>query len=149
MTRKPYLTPWGPIETDVSVVDRLEASAPAAVEMEDYCHASEHSIEFQCIFLAHALGTTDFKIVPILCGPLAESLFTGRAPETNERVRRFYDALGESADERRRDLVWILGIDMAHIGRRYGDSTPARADQGHLVEVREARRRASRTGLRR
>ena len=137
LTRKPYATPWGPIETDVSLVDRLEAAAPAAVEMEDYCHATEHSIEFQCIFLAHALGTTDFKIVPILCGPLAESLFTGRAPEANERVRRFYDALGEPAAERRGDLVWILGIDMAHIGRRYGDSMPAHANEGHLVEVRE------------
>ena len=137
LTRKPYATPWGPIETDVSMVDRLAAAAPAAVEMEDYCHASEHSIEFQCIFLAHALGTTDFKIVPILCGPLAESLYTGRAPETNERVWRFYDALGELGDERRDDLVWILGIDMAHIGRRYGDSVPARAEQGRLLEVRE------------
>ncbi len=137
LTRKPYATPWGLIETDVSMVDRLAAAAPAAVEMEDYCHASEHSIEFQCIFLAHTLGTTNFKIVPILCGPLAESLYTGRAPKTNERVGRFYDALGELGAERRDDLVWILGIDMAHIGRRYGDSAPARAEQGQLLAVRE------------
>ncbi len=137
LTRKPYLTPWGPIETDVSAVDRLVAAAPTAVEMEDYCHASEHSIEFQCIFLAHVLGTTDFKIVPILCGPPADGLFTGRAPEANDRVRGFFDALGEAAEERRRDLVWILGIDMAHIGRRYGDSTPAHAEEGRLLEVRE------------
>ena len=102
LTRKPYLTPWGPIETDVSAVDRLAAAAPAAVEMEDYCHASEHSIEFQCIFLAHALGTTDFNIIPILCGPPADGLFTGRRPEANDGVRSFFDALGEAAEERRR-----------------------------------------------
>ena len=137
LTRKPYLTPWGPIETDVSAVDRLAAAAPAAVEMEDYCHASEHSIEFQCIFLAHALGTTDFKIIPILCGPPADGPFTGRAPEANDGVRSFFDALGEAAEQRRRDLVWILGIDMAHIGRRYGDTTPAHAEEGRLLEVRE------------
>ena len=41
--------------------------------MEDYCHASEHSIEFQCVFLQQALAGGDFKIVPILCGPLTES----------------------------------------------------------------------------
>ena len=54
------------------------------------------------------------------CAVLGREFVYRRAPETNERVWRFYDALGELGDERRDDLVWILGIDMAHIGRRYG-----------------------------
>ena len=29
------------------LVDELAAAAPNAVRMEDYCHAVEHSIEFQ------------------------------------------------------------------------------------------------------
>jgi AmmeMemoRadiSam system protein B len=137
LTRKPYQTPFGAIETDRTLVDRLEQQAADAIEMEDYCHSSEHSIEFQCVFLAHVLGTTDFKILPILCGPLAESLYTGKAPESNDSVRGFFDALGELADTRRKDIIWVLGIDMAHIGRRYGDPTAALADQGHMMEVRE------------
>jgi predicted class III extradiol MEMO1 family dioxygenase len=32
-------------------------------------------------------------------------------------------------------LFWVLGIDMAHIGRRYGDSFIARADEGQMIEV--------------
>ena len=137
LTRKPYQTPFGTIETDRALVDGLERHAASAIEMEDYCHSNEHSIEFQCIFLAHVLGTTDFKILPILCGPLAESLYTGKAPESNDSVRGFFDALGELAENRRKDLVWVLGIDMAHIGRRYGDPTAARAGEGHMTEVRE------------
>jgi hypothetical protein len=136
LTRKPYVTPFGALQTERSLVDRLAAAAPDAVVMEDYCHASEHSIEFQCIFLQHALGRPEVKAVPILCGPLVESLLTGKAPESNENVRRFFDALGAMAAQLGDKLVWVLGVDMAHIGRRYGDRYAATAGQGPLAEVR-------------
>jgi AmmeMemoRadiSam system protein B len=32
-------------------------------------------------------------------------------------------------------LFWVLGIDMAHMGRRYGDQFTARADEGVMAEV--------------
>jgi len=139
LTRKSYQTPLGAVETDTGLVDRLAAAAPDSVAMEDYCHATEHSIEFQTVFLQHVLGGAlpegeRVRAVPILCGALVESLITGKAPETNEKVRRFYEALGELADERD-DLVWVLGIDMAHVGRRYGDAFEARAGEGVMNDV--------------
>lgn len=136
LTRKDYTTPLGRLETDRKLVDWLSAQAPDSVVMEDYCHATEHSIEFQCVFLQHVLGKPDVKVVPILCGPFAESLIGGKAPEENEEVRRFFDALAEMAEQHRDKLLWVLGIDMAHIGRRYGDSFAATADAGPLAEVR-------------
>ena len=136
LTRKPFVTPLGTVETDNTLVDWLAAEAPESITMEDYCHASEHSIEFQCVFLQQALGSSDFKIVPILCGPLAESLLTGKAPQANESVRRFFEALGELGEKHRKHLIWILGIDLAHIGRRYGDRLPALAEQGSMQQVR-------------
>jgi hypothetical protein len=136
LTRKPYVTPFGALQTDRALVDGLEAAAPDAVVMEDYCHATEHSIEFQCVFLQYALGRADVKTVPILCGPLFESLTSGNAPESNDNVRRFFDALGEIGAKLGDKLVWVLGVDMAHIGRRYGDSYSATAGQGPLAEVR-------------
>ena len=136
LTRKPFVTPLGTIQTDNTLVDWLAAKAPESIKMEDYCHASEHSIEFQCVFLQQALGGSDFKIVPILCGPLAESLLTGKAPQANESVRRFFEALGELGEKHRKRLIWILGIDLAHIGRRYGDPFAAVAEQGSMQQVR-------------
>ena len=136
LTRKPYVTPFGPLPTDVQIVDQLAARAPGAVVMEDYCHASEHSIEFQCVFLQHVLGRPDVKAVPILCGPFAESLITGDSPENNEDVRRFFDALSELDAKYGDRLVWVLGIDLAHIGRRYGDEFEAREEKGPLLETR-------------
>ncbi len=141
LTRKAYATPLGAVETDQAIVDRLAQAAPGAVEMEDYCHASEHSIEFQTVYLQHMLGPhlppgERLRAVPILCGGLADSLVTGRPAESNDDVRAFFDALGEIAEERD-DLVFILGIDLAHIGRRYGDQFEAVAEEGRLIEVRK------------
>jgi AmmeMemoRadiSam system protein B len=53
LTRKPFETPFGRTRIDKDLVDEL-AVQPAAL-MEDYCHAVEHSIEFQVLFL-QAIG---------------------------------------------------------------------------------------------
>ena len=140
LTRKPYVTPLGPVETDTAIVDELERAGGDAVRMEDYCHASEHSIEFQSLYLQAALHRAlpegqRLRAVPILCGSFFRSLETGRPPETDDRLRRFFDALSE-LHAKRDDLIWVLGVDMAHIGPRYGDSQPAEAEAGQMLDVR-------------
>jgi len=107
--------------------------------MEDYCHAVEHSIEFQVVFLQHVLGP-GVRIVPALCGPFAAATGGRRRPEDDPGVARFIDGLAEVAEREGDRLLWVLGVDMAHVGRRYGDATAARAGAGPLVEV-EARDR--------
>jgi AmmeMemoRadiSam system protein B len=135
LTRKPYVTPWGAAETDRRRVDWLAERAGDAVLMEDYCHAIEHSIEFQVVFLQYLFGP-NVRVLPILCGSFARSVYLGGMPENDEGVRRFLDALGEMAARDARDLVWVLGIDLAHIGRRYQDPFAAVAEQGPMLEVR-------------
>jgi MEMO1 family protein len=135
LTRKPFVTPLGKLEVDIPLVDWIAAKAGDAVVMEDYCHSIEHSIEFQCVFLQHALGT-GCRILPILCGPFLESLLTGEAPESNDGNRRFLDALGELASREGTRLFWILGIDLTHIGKRYGDPFGVRAEQGRMTAIR-------------
>ena len=134
LTRKNYRTPWGDARTDLALVDELMARAPGAVVQEDYCHAVEHSIEFQIVFLQYLFGP-DVRVVPVLCGAFARSLYKGGKPEDDEGVRRFLDALGEIGAREKRRLFWILGIDMAHMGRRYGDEFQAVADVDEMAEV--------------
>jgi len=136
LTRKPFVTPLGESQVEVRLVDWLEEKAGPAVQMEDYCHAIEHSIEFQVLFLQHLYGP-GIRILPILCGPYAHSIYLGGKPETDDGVSRFLDALSEMAAREAGRLFWVLGIDMAHMGRRYGDSFDARADQGAMVGVTE------------
>jgi MEMO1 family protein len=134
LTRKPFSTPFGKAATDTRLVDEIERRAGDAVKMEDYCHAVEHSIEFQVIFLQHVLGP-DVRILPILCGPFASSIFRGGLPEDTPHVSRFFDTLGEIAAREGDRLMFVLGIDMAHMGRRYGDRFPALANVDEMVEV--------------
>jgi hypothetical protein len=136
LTRKPYVTPFGQSRTDVDLVDELELKAPDTIRMEDYCHAVEHSIEFQVLFLQYLFGP-DVRVLPILCGSFARSVYNGGKPEDNEQVKRFLGALGEIAAREQNRLCWVLGIDMAHMGRRYGDEFVALADRSQMLEVAE------------
>jgi AmmeMemoRadiSam system protein B len=138
LTRKAFRTPLGSVEVAREHHDLLVERAGGAVIQEDYCHAPEHSIEFQVLFLQCRLSAP-FRILPILCGPFVESLRTAEPPESLDSTRRFFDALTELASDGD-DLVWVLGVDLAHIGRRYGHAKAARANEGAMLEVAEADR---------
>ena len=124
-------------------MDWLAERGGSAVEMEDYCHSFEHTVELQMVFLQHVLGP-NVKVLPILCGPYAHSLYRGGQPEDHDGVKRFLDALGELRDREGDRLFWILGVDMAHMGVRYQDDFEAVAGQGLMEEVGEPRRTAHR-----
>lgn len=136
LTRKAFVTPLGQTSTDVRMVDWLAARAGTSADMEDFCFSFEHTVEFQVIFLQHALGP-DVRILPILCGPFAQSLIGGGAPESNEGVKAFLDALGELNEREGDRLFWVLGVDMAHMGARYGDPFEAFANEGAMARVAE------------
>jgi len=134
LTRKPYVTPIGESRVDTELIDRLVDKGGDAVRMEDYCHSVEHSIEFQVLFLQYLYGP-DIRVLPILCGSYAHSIYKGGAPEEDENVRRFLDALADMTAREGSRLFWVLGIDMAHQGRRYGDPFVARADEGVMQTI--------------
>lgn len=135
LTRKNFTSPLGEAVTDRRLVDWLSARAPRATEMEDYCFSFEHTVEFQVIFLQHILGP-DVKILPILCGSFAKSLYRGIGnPEDEDGVKEFFDALGELDSREKGKLLWVLGVDMAHMGARYGDQFHAIANRGQMAEV--------------
>jgi len=134
LTRKPFETPLGSTMPAYSLIDELARAAGDAIRMEDYCHAIEHSIEFQIIFLQHLFGP-DIRVLPILCGSFLKSLYEGGLPEDSPQVERMFGALGEMAAREGSNLCWVLGVDMAHMGQRYGDRFTATADRGEMTEV--------------
>jgi AmmeMemoRadiSam system protein B len=141
LTRKNFSTPFGEAVTDQRLVKELQEAGGSAVQMEDYCFSFEHTVEFQVVFLQHVLGP-DVRILPILCGSFARSLYQGGEPEEDDGVKRFVDALGEMNAREGNRLFWVLGVDMAHMGGRYGDSFEAEANRGVMSSVgsRDAQR---------
>jgi len=144
LTRKPFVTPFGTTTPANGLADELERLAPQAVKMEDYCHAIEHSIEFQVMFLQHLFGG-DVKVLPVLCGSFARSIYRGGMPEDNEDIKRFFGVMGDIAAREGDKLCWVLGVDMAHMGHRYSDRFEAVAGRGLMqqVEQRDRGRMAS------
>jgi MEMO1 family protein len=140
LTRKPFVTPLGEAVTDGRLVDELAGAAPDSIRMEDYCHAIEHSIEFQVLFLQYLYGP-NIRILPILCGSFLRSIYQGGKPEGNEQVQRFFDSLGNISAREGNKLFWVLGVDMAPMGRRYGDQMIARAEEGEMAAVAERDKR--------
>ena len=136
LTRKPFVTPYGETATDTKLVDELERSLGPATLMEDYCHAIEHSIEFQVVFLQHLFGPR-IRILPILCGSYLRSIYQGGLPEDDEHVSRILGTLGDLAAREDGKLLWVLGIDMAHMGQRYGDRMTALAGRDEMAEVEQ------------
>jgi hypothetical protein len=136
LTRKPFATPLGEAATATELVDDLSRRASAAVVMEDYCHSIEHSIEFQVLFLQHLFGAS-VRILPILCGAFLRSLLEGGRPEDDPGVQGGLEALKELAAREGKGLFWVLGIDLAHLGPRYGDSFSAVAERGEMLTVAE------------
>jgi hypothetical protein len=134
LTRKTFRTPLGDSPADTALVDWLAARGGKGVEMEDYCHSFEHTVELQVIFLQHALGA-GVKILPILVGPFARSIQEGGDPEDDDVVKAFFEALGELRERQGDRLFWVMGVDMAHMGARYQDRFKALAGEGKMQDV--------------
>ena len=150
LTRKPFVTPLGESRGGYAAggsAGRRRRRRPFA--MEDYCHAVEHSIEFQVLFLQHLYGPDIRDPADPVRLLRAQHLPWAASRKQDEDVRRFLDALGEMAAREAGRLFWVLGIDMAHMGRRYGDRFTARADEGAMQRDRGARPRPHRPDRRR
>lgn len=139
VTRKQFTTPLGAAVTDASLLAELEKHAAGGLIDEDRCFAREHSIEFQIVFLQYLYGP-GVRILPLLCGTFAHGLMRGLAPESDEMVRRNLEALAAMNARHQEKLVWVLGVDMAHIGRRYHDDESVRAGGARMTEVESADR---------
>jgi MEMO1 family protein len=134
LTGKPFRTPAGETRADAELVAELTERGGAAVRVEDYCHAVEHSIEFQVVFLQHLFGA-GVRVVPILCGPFARATLRDGLPEDDAGVGGFLEALKDMARRERSRVFFVLGVDLAHIGRRYGDAAAARAHERGMIRV--------------
>ena len=133
-TRKNYATPLGAVETDRDFVESLAARFKGGDLLGDeILHRGEHSIEFQALFLAYALGVRGYQIVPILVSSFHEMVASGLAPSDDPRVHSFLDALNDLLGAEKRDVLVLAGVDFAHVGRKFGDSFAA--DEGVALRI--------------
>jgi MEMO1 family protein len=128
LTRKDFETPLGLVATDRSYVDRISLAAGREFFEDELSHRSEHSIEFQVVFLQYLLGgRRNFTIVPILCGSFHDLMERGIDPIDDPAVRRFVEALRAAEASSGKKVAYIGGIDLCHVGPEFGDPNPVDA----------------------
>ena len=139
VTLKPYDTPLGPVPVDREFYDALSRRAGQDLLASEPAHRAEHSIEFQAVMLQHIVGRRrSFAILPVLASYLHESLLSGGDPEADPRVPRFVDALRETMAASSRRVCLVAGVDLAHVGPRFGD--PKRNTATSLARIERADR---------
>ncbi len=137
LTEKDYQTPLGIAHTDKEFVSRIKDGLTDCTPRSDMSHSKEHSIEFQVLFLQHALAGKEFKIVPILVSSLGVSTMTGESPADDPAIGDFLRAIKQVLAEDEREVCFITSGDLAHLGPQYGDAGPVYPAQMQLEEEKD------------
>ncbi len=115
LTVKDFETPLGTVACDKDICNELLRRSPFDLRASEYNHCTEHTIEFQAVFLSFLQPGA--RIVPILCSFGAEE-WNSCGP----MVDGFARMLSELVFESNHSVGIIASVDFAHIGPRYGDS---------------------------
>jgi AmmeMemoRadiSam system protein B len=123
ITGKDYETPLGTAKTDKDFVARLSAKLKDDYR-DDFCHRAEHSIEFQAVCLQYLMGgKQEYRIVPILVSSFHDIYEAGGKAADDPELLRVVTAVRETINESSRRVCVVAGADLAHVGRRFGDSS--------------------------
>jgi len=120
-TAKDFETPFGLVETDREFLDLWMKNSGRNLTEEEWVHRTEHSVEFQLPFMQHALKHS-FKILPVLCGSLQPYIENGMKLEEIPEITTMIDGLKKTLQEYKKRVVFVLSVDLAHMGPKFGDS---------------------------
>jgi AmmeMemoRadiSam system protein B len=122
LTRKDFVTPLGSLNADKELIDAIQSRCTIDLFKDERVHRSEHSIEFQSVFLRYLYPEPlPLKIVPILSGSFHEVIGKGISPMDSKPIRQFIEALKESVSSLKRKVCYIASADLSHIGHQFGD----------------------------
>ncbi len=139
LTAKDFATPLGVLPCDTRFIQDLASRYGLERSFADeLLHRREHSLELQTPFLKRV--SEKASIVPILVGSFHKMLSAQRLPSEFDEYESFVAGLAEVARQRIEQgarLCVIAGVDMAHVGRQFGDKEPLSAERMQEVERRD------------
>ncbi len=139
LTRKHFACPLGDQNCSFDFVDRLAARYGLERSFADeVLHRSEHSIELQIPFISRICRRA--CIVPILTGGFYEILRSGGRPADFAAYDDFAGALAECIHQETaagKKVCLLAAVDMAHVGKSFGDNKPLSPEWMQRVEARD------------
>jgi MEMO1 family protein len=139
LTRKDFDNPLGMLPSDKALVDEIARRYGVERSFADeILHRREHSLELQLPFIRRVRELP--TILPILVGGFHHMLSSEKPPGDYEEYDTFVEALAESLNDRRKagqSICFIAGVDMAHVGRAFGDSGALTPEQMKAIESKD------------
>lgn len=119
ISRKDFQTPFGLLKNDRDFLEIFDSVVDKGLFEEDLSHKTEHTIEFQTIFLHHRFLSNPPQILPVLSSFSFLELTSD--PHRRELFEQFVCGLREAEARSGKRLCFVGSVDLAHIGPRYGD----------------------------
>lgn len=139
LTRKAYETPFGAMALDEGLYKDVSGTLWYDPLADEDVHRQEHSLELQAVWLRHLWRDKTPRWVPILCSSF-ERFCPDTPPSTVATVEKAIAAIGAKLRARakagQRVLV-LAGVDLAHVGPRFGDAEDVTPEQEKKVEAED------------
>lgn len=135
MTTKEFETPLGLARCASDMVEQVCRGSGLDLLQDELVHRSEHTIEFQVVFLQYLMGSgRELRILPVLCSGFHEMIEQRITPLSDPQFSRGLDALKEVLHTSTVTICFIASADLAHLGPQFGDARPV--DLSDLSRVR-------------
>lgn len=138
-TRKNYDTPYGAMAVDAGLYNDFQSVLWYDGLSEEWVHRTEHSLEFQALWLKYLWREKTPAWLPILCSSF-ESWAEDRAPSsvaTVDTALKKFGALLRERQARGQRILILAGVDLAHVGPRFGDNMELNAETEKKVEAED------------
>ncbi|MCG3204703.1 MAG: hypothetical protein KCHDKBKB_01418 [Elusimicrobia bacterium] len=139
VTKKEYETPYGPVAASPDLVEDFKTSLWYDISSDQWVHRTEHSLEFQALWLKYLWRDKTPPWVPVLCSSF-DSFCSDRAPSSIPSVHEGLKKLGEKLKARQKagqKIMILAGIDLAHVGPRFGDNEKLGPELEKRVEAED------------
>ena len=136
---KDFRSPLATHRCDTSFISALASRYGVERAFADqFLHRREHSLELQLPFISRI--KPDAVIAPILVGSFHSMIASDRYPHEWEEYESFAAAVTELIRERTQQgasFCFLAGVDMAHVGRAFGDAGSLSPDTMARVAERD------------
>jgi AmmeMemoRadiSam system protein B len=135
-TPKKYETPFGAMEIDDELYGELSRRIWYEPRADEWVHKNEHSLEFQAVWLRYLWREKTPPWVPILVSSF-ERFSPDAAPSqvpTIEKALKDFGAVLRAYQAKGKRVMVLCGIDLAHVGRRFGDDLEITPDLKKKIE---------------
>jgi AmmeMemoRadiSam system protein B len=124
---KTFTTPLGRVPVDREATARIRTAAGNALAPDDFAHRSEHSLEFQILFLQRLFPMEEVPILPVLCGQMEDLFGKAGSPLEEPGIASFVEGVSAWLSESPGKKLVVAGVDLCHVGPKFGDHQTGRS----------------------